>query len=100
MSSFRSAKGDNGLKLVAVSGQSDRDFRRVVFVQHMGATQVTLTLVGHSRGQVARAGMTVLDLAVGSYAKALFRAFVCLLLGHLRTLPAGWLKQILWNSAL
>ena len=68
--------------LVAIPRQGFANDLRVAVRGRRRSAEVSLTLLAHSRGQMARASRSVLGLAFGTQAKTLLRAFVGFLLGH------------------
>lgn len=70
------------LCLVAVLAQSFAQSYRFGFGQNGCAAEVSLPLVAHAVGQVARTTLTVLDLALPGDAEALFGTLVGLHLRH------------------
>jgi len=62
--------------------ERQRDLVQYGFAQDFRAAQVAACLLCLSRSQVARAGLTMLRLALGGQAKQLFRSLMCLLLWH------------------
>ena len=53
--------------------------------EDLGATQISALLFRRATGQVARAGLAMLHLAVGRQAEPLLRTFVRFLLRHKNT---------------
>lgn len=70
------------LCLVAVLAQSFTQSHRFGFGQNGCAAEVSLPLVAHAVSQVARAALTVLDLALPGDAEALLGTLVGLHLRH------------------
>jgi hypothetical protein len=70
--------------LVAVSVEGSGDAFDHAGAERVGAAEFADTFLILARGEMARAGGSVFHLAVGREAEALLRAFVCLLLGHIR----------------
>ena len=72
------------MSLVAVSVESAGDALDHAGLQRVGAAEFADPLLILAGGKVARASGAVLHLAASGEAKSLLRAFVCLLLGHIR----------------
>src|SRR5215218_9103513 len=70
--------------LVAVSVEGAGDALDHAGLQRVGAAEFADPLLVLTRGKVARAGGAVLHLAASGEAESLLRAFMCLLLGHIR----------------
>ena len=69
-------------KLVAISAQRFVDHRLVALRQNASTTQVSLALLAHANGQVARASTAVLHFPISCDPKTFFGCLVRLHLGH------------------
>ena len=69
------------------------------FVDWCRTTQIPLSLVRHSRLQVARTTMTVIRLAGSAQAESFFCPFMCLLFGHVGSVSRRDRPRASWGRS-